>query len=256
MKYLVPLKSKNSNLHTEEDDFLQYFEREKICIMDNHRLAFWSWLNFINADDFGKCAYVHIDDHFDCGAKKDLVEGMMGRIKEQGTSYYKDINSFRNDKMSVLNIDTDNYHKTFNWGDYLIPAIFYDFFDNNKLYFFVKQDENSYSKGGLGDKCVFDGNIPKIKHFKNKNFNDLKKVFESENNIILNIDFDYFFEFINTPDVIKRYFLLIKNNSQKIKFTTVALTPEFDDWAETEKILKIYSDVFGLGVEIPLKIEK
>ncbi len=248
MENLVPLKSKNYRLHTEEDNFLQYFEQEKICIMDNHRLAFWSWLNFINTDDFGKCAYVHIDCHFDCGAKENVIEEMMSRIKICGIDYYKDLDRFRSDKLN-------NGHKTFEWGCYLIPAIFFDFFNNSKLYFFVEQDKGSYLKGGIGDKSVFDGKIPLINYFEDKNIIELEKILELEDNIILNIDFDYFSSFINTPDVIKNYFLLIKKNNKKIKLTTVALTPTPGNWREAEKILKIYSDVFGLGIKIPLKIE-
>jgi hypothetical protein len=220
-KVLLPLKSKNYNLHTEEDNFLQYFKHEKICIMDNHRLAFWSWLNFINADDLGKCAYVHIDDHFDCGAKENIVKSMASRMKKRGMDYYRDLDSFRNDTIGIINEDTRNKNgtannlKTFDWGRYLLPAIFYNFFDNRRLYFFVKQDKSSYSRGGLNDKCLFNGRIPKIKYFENKKISELEKVFEIEDNIILNIDFDYFSDFINSPEVIRNYFLLIKKIIKK-----------------------------------------
>ena len=73
----------------------------------------------------------------------------------------------------------------------------------------------------------------------------------NEKNIVLNIDFDYFFEFTNNPKIVTDYFTLIKKYFDKIKLTTITLSPSQNTWKESEEILKIFNDIFKLKLEIP-----
>ncbi len=248
-KKIITLKKKSYQDHTQEENLLFYFQKNKIYLMDNHRLSFWCFLDGIKNKDFGKYTYVHIDDHFDTGTA--YCEELATKIKNNGLDFYKNLEQFRNDTVAIKN--KDNF-RTFLWGNYLMPAIFYNFFDNKKLYFFVKQETSTYYKGGLNDDCFFNGNIPKIKHYQRKRVTDLEKILESENNIVLNIDFDYLSDFINRPQIIHQYFSAIKSKADKIKFILISLTTSSSDWKEQEVILKIFSDIFGLKLKIPLEI--
>lgn len=248
-KILIPLKKKSYRDHTQEENLLFFFKKDKIYLMDNHRLSFWCFLDGIKNEDFGKYTYIHIDDHFDTGTV--YCEELANKVKNNELSFYNKLDQFRNDTIAIKNKDN---LRTFLCGNYLMPAIFYNFFNNKKLFFFVKQETSTYYKGDLNDNCFFNGNIPKIKHYQRKRVTDLEKILESENNIVLNIDFDYFSDFINKPQIIHQYFSVIKSKMRKIKFILVSLTTSSNNWKEQEDILKIFSDIFDLKLEIPLKI--
>lgn len=252
VKVVVPLTKKQNSNHTQNDVFLWFFESANIYLMDNHRLAFWCWLNGgVHKGDFGKCAFVHIDDHFDCCLFN--VNEMMAEIEKNKLFFYQEIDNFRENENGLMDQDGVAF-KTFNWANYLVPAIYKGFFDNGKLYFFVPSYSGKLFAPENGDIYKLNDKVS-YTHYDKKNLSDLEIVLQKENNIILNIDFDYFEEFLDEPMLIKKYFSLINKYKVKIKLMTVALTPNPNgDWSKSEKILKIFFNVFGLNIPIPLAI--
>jgi len=260
-KILIPLKTKEYKHHTQEDNLLYHFEEKNIYIMDNHRLSLWCWINEIDKKDYNKYTFVQIDDHFDCGGFAEAEE-RINNLEKNGIDYYKNLDYFRFDKINDKNSDSRGYIcKMFTFASYLIPTIYLKIFNENKLYFFTKSDIIDYTNGGINDECVMNGNAPEINHFQKNNKDDpdnskealkiLEAVLAKDKDIILDIDLDYFFDFLEEEkEYIKDFFNLIKDNQKNIKLITIALT----QWGKGEDVLKIFNDVFDLEIETPLKL--
>lgn len=246
----------------QEDNILCYFKEKNIYIMDKHRLALWCWINEIDKKDYGKYTLIHIDDHFDCGGLEGVIEKMMKKLDENGIEYYKNLDHFRFDEINEKHSDErESNFRTFSSGSYLLPAIYLKIFDNDNLHFFGKQYLCDFKNSGMNDNCVMDGNVPDIdyfqKNYKNspdnseEGYKKLKEILKNGEDFVLNIDFDYFFEFIKgRKKYIEKFFNLIKRNQKKIKLITVALTPcQETNWKESEDVLVIFNKVFDLQIK-------
>jgi len=263
MKYktLIPLKTKEYKNHTQEDSLLYHFKEKNLYIMDNHRLSLWCWINEIDKKDYKKCTFICIDDHFDCGGYSEVKE-RINNLENKGVAYYKDLNHFRFDEISGDHLEYWGYKcKMFTCGSFLIPAIYLNIFNENKLYFFTKNDIKDYTNAGINNECAMNSNAPKINHFQKNNkdnFDNSKEglrrlltILENEKDIVLDIDLDYFFEYLeNEKEYINEFFNLIKNNQKNIKLITVALI----QWGKGEDVFKIFNEVFDLEIETPLKL--
>ncbi|MFA6097595.1 MAG: UPF0489 family protein [Candidatus Paceibacterota bacterium] len=249
-------------IYPQEDNVLCYFKEKNIYIMDKHRLALWCWINEIDKNDYSKYALIHIDDHFDCGGPKSVIEKMMKKIDENGIEYYKNLDYFRFDEINEKQAnERENNYKTFLDGSYLIPAIFLEIFNNSNLHFFVKQDLDEFTNNGMKDNCVMNGKVPDINYFQKKckdptdnseeGYKKLKELLKNWDDFVINIDFDYFFEFLKGRKAyIKKFFNLIKRNQKKIKLMTIALTPcQETRWKESEDVLIIFNKVFDLKIK-------
>ena len=254
-------------IYPQEDNVLCHFKEQNIYIMDKHRLALWCWINEIDKNDYGKYTLIHIDDHFDCGAEEKLIAEMMSKLKENGVDYYKNLDHFRFDEINKKQSnERENNFKTFLNGSYLIPAIYLKIFDNSNLHFFVWQDIHTFKDSGINDKCVINDKAPDIDYFqKNRGdspdnseegYKKLKEIFRNGEDFVLNIDFDYFFEFLNgRKKYIEKFFNLIKRNQKKIKLITVALTPcQETRWKESEDVLIIFNKAFDLKIKFTCTI--
>lgn len=247
MKKIIPLKIKGNSLY-EKVNFVYFFKNLNLYITDNHRIAFWNWINFILKKDYGKYTLIHMDEHFDA----------RGNCSKNVEKVKKELNDLKN-LQYFLKSSHVNSTDTFNiamvgWDNYVDLAIKLNIFRN--IIFFVPNQIN--------DLYREIGNDREYPHYCSmKNIHDFNFYLSDTENIILNLDLDYFVYKVHPddpykvfPDVfINEYFDVIIKNIKNISLITVALSPETcGGWENSEKILELLIEKLGLDLKIPLKI--
>ncbi len=224
----LPLKSKKFS-GSENCSFL--IQHKNIYVMDNHRLALWCWQHFLNSNnkDIKKLNFFHLDAHED--AKADLPHTCWQEIQNISLTEYI------NKKSAIGN------YLQYRWDNYLPVLI----------------NENQ----PLIRKSVFvthDVGLAGYAHQRIKSYNLLQefpKLFVDELQWIINLDLDYFYpkEFKNNllfdASWIKEFFIQLKMHCDQgdIILITIALSPECcGSWANAEKVLALFDDVFQMGI--------
>lgn len=236
---IIPLVNRGSS-NSSYVNFLYSYLDLNIYISDNHRIALWCWINFLKACNYGKYSLIRIDKHFDFrNVKKEALDKFKNNLKD-----LKDLNRFLDcSHPSGKNI------KLVLWDNY----VYYDY--NIKLFkeiiFFSIQDKKYLELNDGKDEfdVYYKEDVEKLKDLLSKN----KK-------IILDIDLDFFIDEDFSGDMVlknisekraRTYFELLYQFRNNIKLLTLALSPECcGGWDNSEKILKIFSEIFQVEIEL------
>jgi len=203
-------------------DYLYHFPEQKIYLMYDHRFALWSWINEIKNEEFEKFSLVHIDTHHDCS--EDFIEER-GEEFFDNLANFKEINNFKLAKYKTTKKEID----LIGCGSFLGVALRGNLFEC--IYFFTRSDNASSSYRECFEACNQNKFCnTKVEYHERENFKRLKEILETNNNIFLDLDLDYFTDDLAdskkvfSEKKVFKYFNLIKNNSKNIKLITVAVT--------------------------------
>jgi len=223
--YLIPLENKGFSGPTGCHLLWQHND---IYIMDNHRMALWSWMQKLKINPSQKFNLLHLDAHYDTGPIETVSS-----IQENLT--LAEYLALKNTQGEAL-VQWDNY----------LTAFFQLYKDHisNSVAFTQK----------IGIPYKFDNEFELYELLKQ---ND--KFFDHADPWIVNIDLDYFYgrQFKNSPMVHPEYicdfFKMIKNayDENKILIVTIALSPECcGSWDNSQLVLEIFCEVFNLNFKI------
>lgn len=233
-KVHIPLISKSVSTDIK-DNFL--IQKDNIFVMDNHRLALWSWLQCVDLKN--KYNLIHIDAHPD--------------LSMNGIESFKSLNKM------IHNLSLDEY-RTIKQEDIQIPIFRWD----NYLQFFLKYySENILETYSFTHKL---GSSEKLKH----DFSDIhllremeaifsQKRFVNDAKWILNLDLDFFLAsqphkvLMYSENYLNELFKSIKLglDNNMIEVFTIAFSPECcGSWENAEAIYRILNDSLKLGIEI------
>lgn len=244
MEIIIPLKEKSSSNY-QMVNFLYYFPEINLYLTDNHRIAFWNWINNIAKEEFGKYTLIHLDDHFDARANAiDDIEKIKSEIKK-----LKNLTHF----LSAKQTDRNDI-ALIGWDNFIDAAIKLGIFKN--IIFFVPQEINDLYRE-IGKEREF------LHYQSMKNIDSFDYYLKEEKNVVLSMDLDYFVYRHNDTykllcdEYINYHFENIKNNLDNIKLVTIALSPECcGGWENTEKILKLFIGKLNLSLQMPLETNR
>lgn len=215
------------------------YRKENVYLMDNHRTAAWCWANHFQENE--KYTIVHIDKHYDTVGNEmnEWIKPIKNGIKNLSINEYDNLEYQKNNFEKF---------KVFKWDNYI--PLFHHYHSNQILeYFFY-----THNRGDIPE------NLKKhINHCPAYNLiNDFFEVFsESENNLIINLDIDYFF--CNNPN----YYILFSENAierlidgimnlviDKQNLLTIALSPECcGGWENSMKFIRKYFSKYGIYMD-------
>lgn len=257
MEKLIQLKEKGK-LSINNDSFLYSFSNsdKNIFIFDNHRLSLWSWLKFIDKSNFKKYSLIYIDKHIDCNCV-DFDERY--KIFFSNFEILKNLDKFRNFSFNrTCKPQLSGNPPLIHCANFLAFAIKLQMFNN--IHIFTENTDKNYFKNQLEDvkdKFNLDNLIVHDSNTEENLINEFKK----EKLIILDIDLDIFcseenwFYSIDKKQILK-VCEVIKQNKNKILLTNMALSPNCcGGWKKAEEVLSYFIKIFGLDLNIPLKIE-
>jgi len=223
-QWLIDLKSKGIS-GSYKTNFL--WKAERICIMDNHRMALWCWLQFLEGSS--KYNLFHLDAHYDYKLDPELQGQAFEKIKNYDLSQYQEAQS----------------------KDLNIPLIRWD----NYLPYLFRGESSDYFRRTVGatQKMGFPAPFSEeISPFELES--KLENFFVDELKWVFNLDFDYFFsrgidkKLIFDTNFLSDYFNKIKYfyDKKEIELITVALSPECcGSWKNAEVVLEIFCQSFG-----------
>jgi hypothetical protein len=237
MERLIDIKQRGSS-YCFNTNIL--YRKDNIYLMDNHRMAAWCWANHI--DENKKYTIVHIDKHYDTlgSLLKEWTTPIKNGLKSLSFNEYDSI-EFQKNKFEK--------YKIFRWDNYI--PIFHYFYSNqiNKYVFYT------HNQGSIPE------NLKKhITHCPAHNlindFYDCSS--ESEDNLIINLDIDYFFcsnphYFIFFSDyaiakLVESIMRLVIDNKNNI--LTIALSPECcGGWDNSIDFIRKYFNKYGINVD-------
>lgn len=221
------------NEGTSESEHCHFlFQKNKIYIMDNHRLALWCWLRELDLKQ--SFNFLHIDAHDDC-----LVHPNMGDFQLSSMGLDK-LDTYMNYKDPL-----QENSSLFRWDNYL-PFFFltYKNIINKKIIF-------GHDLGLAGDFTFRHGPWD-LYRFSNKMMNWKPWV--------VNIDLDYFYardmknHLLFSQDYMSNFFdqLSAYYDEGVIKLITVALSPECcGGWDQSLKALELFNKSFNLKMKRP-----
>lgn len=236
MTHIIPFKARGfSGPHTDH----LLFKDNKIYIMDNHRLALWSWNDALNlSHSTEQFNLLHIDAH------PDMSDAALSEIQKQKIDWTKiTIQEYQNYWQQEYNIPL------IRWDNYL--TIFLDQFSNRVNF------ENTFSathKMGSTKKLRYDILPHELLKFMNDYIGE--RLFYNPHRWIVNLDLDYFFTpqpekaVLFSDEVIDKIAECIKVGIKKdiIAVCTIALSPECSgSWDKAEWLLE---KMFGYRFEI------
>lgn len=234
MDELIAFRGENSS-HAFHTNLL--LKEKKNYLMDNHRMALWCWTQEIDVNK--SYTIIHIDKHYDTLGNQ--VEVWAKEIKKD----LKDMSVNEYDKLEY-EVNAYEMYPVFRW-DNNMPLFQYLYPENVKEYLFFTQ------KNGT----IWEGMRNKITHYSAFNLvNDFHDYFEDlKDNIIVNLDIDYFFNnsikkfVIFSDEAIQRIFRIISDimrNQNNI--LTVALSPECcGGWKNSKDFINKFGPELGIG---------
>ncbi len=232
------IKEPETQLKESLHDYVNFLYKENnVFIMDNHLAAGWSWLNIVNPED--SHYFIHIDKHFDLldfptTIKKEILDKGIN-IKDLSFQEYLDLKQYGNNGTSW---------PMFRWDNYILnlkiayPNLY------KETYFATFQDGNKVDDF-IDNEVEFLELITEIDYWiENKN----------DSGWIVNLDIDYFFNYINdklvqilTDEVVRQLAINIKKVLNKIEVLTICLSPECcGGWDKSMHIMSIISEVLNL----------
>jgi len=229
MDKLIELQCRGES-NKDKTNFL--YQRDKVFLMDNHRMAAWCWAQCI--DKNFKYTIIHIDKHYDTlGTDTDYL------IRRIGT----DLNLLTLNKYNDLECNLGlGPRKVITWDNY-IPIFHYYNSDSIIKYLFFTH--------GIGTIPIF---------FKNwiteKSITDLIEkspisFCDSANKLIINVDIDFFFvdnsRFLSDKATMKIIDSIMSLVDDPKNILTIALSPECcGSWNKSEKFISRYFGKYGI----------
>lgn len=210
-----------------------------ICIMDNHRVAFWFWINNLNKTK--KYRIIHADKHF---------VTQEGCLSEWKPTIPENLEELTLEQLMEIGYEKENFFcKTIQYDNYL--TLFHEYYSDNVFdYFFFTHNV---------------GKLPtKLDHLYNWGPNALIEqlpdlIFDCESKLIVNIDLDYFF--VNGHMLLSDYSInhilkTIKKGIDKknVEILTIALSPEdCENWTKSISFFNKYvSEILEIDkIKIP-----
>lgn len=235
MVKLITLKNKNPS-YAYNTNLL--YQKDNIFLMDNHRMAAWCWANKL--ENNSKYTIVHIDKHYDT----------LGNQMEDWTSQLPSgIKGLDYNEYDKLEYHKDKYEKyrVFRWDNY-IPLFHYYHSESIIDYMFFTQ-----KKGSIPENLQ-----SLITHYSFFNLiNDFPDYFKKyTDNLIINLDLDYFFS--NNPrylqlfsdsiiqKIIQTIMTMMKN---KDNILTISISPECcGGWTKSLNFLDRYFKEYGIKI--------
>lgn len=226
-------KSMNENVN-----FL--FKQDKFYVMDNHLSASWCWLQEI--DDVENNNLIHIDRHYDLLKREGNVSLALkeNNIDIKNCSFYEYCNFGFKNKWGIT--------KVFTWDTYILNLeVLYPKYFNKTI--FSTFDIGCPNPNFIGLELSF-------KDISN-NLEDYVEELKDEN-WILNIDIDYFFNVINGEMIqvfsdafVKQFAEKIRSIMDDINVVTFCLSPECcGSWENSLYVMSIFSDILDIDFEL------
>lgn len=234
IKLHIPLQNRATSSDIA-DNFL--IQQDNVYVMDNHRLALWSWLNFIDLRK--KYNLMHIDAH------PDLSENGLECWKQE----LRPIHDLSLDEYRTV-IQKDINIPLFRWDNYI--QFFLKYYANNILetYSFTHK---------LGSTAKLRNDFSDIHLLKECEsiFNQSK--FVNDSKWIVNLDLDFFFT--SQPHKLVMYSdeylnCLCKSirqglDNKSIEILTIAFSPECcGSWENAEAIFEKINQFLKLEIKI------
>ena len=219
------------------DNFL--FQSENVYVMDNHRLALWSWFQQMKPGK--KYNLFHIDAHPD--------------LSSSGVSFYnRNLNPLEKMPLDIYRtiIQTDINIPLFRWDNYIqFLLVHYNEYLNI--------DSSISVTHKLGSSLGLKNDFSSIHLLRELSDILLQKRFVNEDKWIINLDIDYFYssqpqklimyseEFIlNIAEIIKTGL-----DNKMIEVLTIAFSPECcGSWENAEKVFAILNQKLDLKLDL------
>lgn len=226
-QWLIPFKGRLSS-GPELCNLL--YKKQQIYIMDNHRLALWSWFQHLKLDSDFQYNFFHIDAHYDCDPAISEIKTDLANLSLEQYMNYPAANS-----NGCL----------FRWDNYL-PVLLNQY--KEKLNITYSATHN------IGIKANFDHEFMPwdlLKYLENRFFD--------HKHWIVNLDLDYFFARENKdtplfhPEYMKKIFRALKTayDDQLIDVMTIALSPECcGGWDKAEIVLELLKQEFQIEMAL------
>lgn len=228
-KWILPFKGRNP-CGAFGQNFL--WQHDNIYLMDNHRAAFWCWLQQQNVHQ--PHSVVHIDAHYDTvEVREEAIVAIPVDIGKASFENYLEIQ------------DPDRGQPLFRWDNYL--SIYSKLFGNQVTQFL-------FATHNIGTEPDFD-----YLHIEQ---GDLIQALEAVNTDIphiINLDLDYFRnpreDYLNKSDRTEIMSQLHSIYELGIcSAITICLSPECcGDWERAEELLAEVCSVFDIQFELPDK---
>lgn len=222
-KFLIELISKGeSSSHT--DNVL--WNKDKVYVMDNHRLALWCWFQKINKTK--RYNLFHIDAHPD--------------LNTNGVSEFRDdlfsmkLSDYRQRMQTDINLPL------FRWDNYI--EIFLEHYPQNIAHTISATHHLGSNKTLSEDVRVYD-------LLKRVNSIFFEKSYINEHPWIMNLDLDYLYsaspekELLFSEDFLKGLASAINHglSNGMIEVFTISLSPECcGGWEKAKRVLKYFSE--------------
>lgn len=214
----------------------------KVYIMDNHLCAGWAWLNELNTSK--KYNLLHIDRHYDLIGMPHTIEEEI--IKKGINLHELSFNEFLDLKQPMRGGDVA---PMFRFDNYILNLSYvYPHFFGKK--YFATHEDGTLPEGFVDNEIPFYTLIGSLV-FLNQEY--------SENDWIINIDLDYFFNDVDgkfmqcfTNMFIESLTIELKKVLDNIAVITISLSPEFcGGWENalgvTNKICSIMEIDFNIN---------
>lgn len=231
-KHHIVLKDKK--ISADINDNLLY-QQDNIFLMDNHRLALWSWLKVIDLKK--KYNLFHIDAHPD--------------MSLAGVDFYSKT------KHAIEKLDLDQY-RTILQDDINIPLFRWD----NYISFFTKYYSNNFDENEsiscthkLGSQSGFKKDMNPIYLIREMQDIFFERKFINENKWIVNLDLDFFYTSAPQKEIMfsEAYIQSMMDcitygiEHKSIACLTIALSPECcGGWDRAEQIFKKINNTLKL----------
>lgn len=219
------------------------FKQDKIYIMDNHLCAAWCWMDQI--DEIENNNLIHIDRHYDLlnhpnTIKQIIIEPLLD---------LKKLTFFEYENLSIES--RRGISKVFKWDNYILN---------------LKEVYNNYY--GTTIFSTFDFANPNPEFIKHEisfidfldNIDDYINEYPDQN-WILNIDIDYFFNTLNgtrikvfSDDFIRAFAEKIISVIDNLSVITFCLSPECcGGWENSIRVMNIFCEILNIDFHLEAK---
>lgn len=234
MKVHIPLLEKSTSTDIA-DNFL--IQKDNIFVMDNHRLALWSWLQILDLNK--KYNLLHIDAH------PDLSEQGVQYWSQKPTPIHKlSLEEYRTTLQKDINIPI------FRWDNYM--QFFLKYYSNNIL-------ETMSFTHKLGSNSKLNKDFADIHLIRECEGIFSQSKFINEDKWIVNLDLDFFFTsqpqklLMYSDEFLSNFCKSIKLglDSNMIEVLTIAFSPECcGSWEKSELIFEKINKALSLDIKV------
>ncbi|MCP1996319.1 UPF0489 family protein [Flavobacterium sp. HSC-61S13] len=217
------------------------FQQDKIYIMDNHLCAAWCWLNEI--EEVENNNLIHIDRHYDLLNHPSTVNET---IIQPGI----DLRELTYQEYEGLYIENQHGErsKTFRWDNYILNLreVYNNYYGTT---IFSTFDFGNHEPEFIKEEISFVDFLNNIDDYINQ---------DSEQNWILNVDIDYFFNTLNSTRVqvfsnefIRLFAEKINSVMDKLTVITFCLSPECcGGWVNSLHVMTIFCEVLRIDFNL------